>query len=225
MNKQRPILFLRVHLFVSRLAWPQWSRKNHNNLGSDRSVLSEWWKRHHCWLQCHSWCFHSTFASYTLLFPFSHLFKPFSFSFSFSFSFLPCLFPSLNQQKHIFEKLGYCPQNDSLFRGLTVAEHLNLYAKLKGVVNPSQRADAFVEMMGLQNNKNRLANKLSGGNKRKLCLSIAFVGNPDVVILDEPSSGWEIFTPTTNKKKRKKRNKETNSPTRKLRNKEKKRRW
>jgi len=78
-----------------------------------------------------------------------------------------------------------------LFDGLTVREHLEIYATLKGV--RSDIRDKIVQKqikdMDLEEYENKRANNLSGGNKRKLSVSMAMIGNPPLVFLDEPSTG------------------------------------
>ena len=89
--------------------------------------------------------------------------------------------------------IGYCPQYDALFHVLTVSEHLWFYAKLKGV--PSDKRAAMVEKsireLNLKEHRNKFAGTLSGGNKRKLGVAIALLGNPPIVLLDEPSAGMD----------------------------------
>ena len=104
--------------------------------------------------------------------------------------------------------IGYCPQKDPILELLTVREHLLLYARLKGM--PEGVVHAAVEStwrrVGLGPFADRPAGTLSGGNKRKLSLAIAIVGNPVACILDEPSSGmdvqarrhlWEVISTST----------------------------
>jgi len=89
--------------------------------------------------------------------------------------------------------IGYCPQFDALSEVLTPQEHLKLYAKIKGI--PDKLIPKFVEMqisdMGLSKYSKVQAGNLSGGNKRKLSVAIATIGNPPVVFLDEPSAGMD----------------------------------
>lgn len=89
--------------------------------------------------------------------------------------------------------IGYCPQYDALFHDLTVSEHLWFYAKLKGV--PASRRSAMVERsikeLNLKDHRNKLAGTLSGGNKRKLGVAMALLGNPPIILLDEPSAGMD----------------------------------
>jgi len=72
-----------------------------------------------------------------------------------------------------------------------VLEHLRFYAGIRGVKNIEQNVQSLVKAVGLAPFAGRMANKLSGGNKRKLSLAIALIGNPEVLLLDEPSSGMD----------------------------------
>lgn len=84
--------------------------------------------------------------------------------------------------------LGVCPQHDVLWEDLTVKEHLELYAGLKGV-EKSQVNDSvsdIIKNVGLTEKVNTQSKQLSGGQKRKLSVAIALLGDSKVVILDEP---------------------------------------
>jgi len=89
--------------------------------------------------------------------------------------------------------IGYCPQFDALLENLTAKEHLLLYAAIKGI--PHKLRARFVEKqlreMNLKQYENVCAGTYSGGNKRKLSVAIAMIGNPPVVFLDEPSTGMD----------------------------------
>jgi ATP-binding cassette, subfamily A (ABC1), member 3 len=74
---------------------------------------------------------------------------------------------------------------------MTVSEHLHFYAGVRGVKNISRNVDNLIRAVGLGPFENRMGSKLSGGNKRKLSLAIALIGNPEVLLLDEPSSGMD----------------------------------
>lgn len=86
--------------------------------------------------------------------------------------------------------LGVCPQFDAMDT-LTVTEHLQFYARVRGVSDVEHNVRAVIQAVGLQNYTSRMAAQLSGGNKRKLSLAIALMGNPAVLLLDEPSSGMD----------------------------------
>lgn len=87
--------------------------------------------------------------------------------------------------------LGVCPQIDACDQ-MTVIEHLHFYARVRGVVDIDHNTRKVIHAVGLDQLANRMAAKLSGGNKRKLSLAIALMGNPSVLLLDEPSSGMDV---------------------------------
>ena len=99
----------------------------------------------------------------------------------------------LTQQDEIRRHVGYCPQHDALEGLLNSREQLRLFAAIKGV--ESQRVEAEVEGLITDLDLVRFAHKpsktYSGGNKRKLCVAIALIGSPSLVLLDEPSSGMD----------------------------------
>lgn len=86
--------------------------------------------------------------------------------------------------------LGVCPQFDALDQ-MTVREHLEFYAKVRGIPDVEHNVVSVLQAVGLSAFSGRMAHALSGGNKRKLSLGIALMGNPTVVLLDEPSSGLD----------------------------------
>ncbi|KAH7336665.1 hypothetical protein BKA65DRAFT_432400 [Rhexocercosporidium sp. MPI-PUGE-AT-0058] len=86
--------------------------------------------------------------------------------------------------------LGVCPQYDAMDQ-MTVVEHLQFYARVRGVPDIEHNVREVIRAVGLDSFSSRMAAKLSGGNKRKLSLGIALIGNPTVLLLDEPSSGMD----------------------------------
>ncbi|KAL3853296.1 hypothetical protein ACJMK2_016847 [Sinanodonta woodiana] len=102
------------------------------------------------------------------------------------------------------QTLGLCPQHNILFDLLTVKEHLEFFAQLKGCEKKNLKAevDEMIRVLGLQAKRNALSSTLSGGQKRKLSVGIALIAGSKIVILDEPTSGmdpaarrqtWEIL--------------------------------
>lgn len=89
--------------------------------------------------------------------------------------------------------IGYCPQKDAIFPLLTVEEHLWFYSRIKGI--PDHLRLEIVEKaiieMNLKDHRTKPAGTLSGGNKRKLSVAIATLGNPPIILLDEPSAGMD----------------------------------
>ena len=90
------------------------------------------------------------------------------------------------QKDKLVNLVGYMPQKFGLYEDLTVIENLNLYSNLKRSGNDF---DKLLEFTTLKPFKNRLAGDLSGGMKQKLGLACAMLGNPEILILDEPSVG------------------------------------
>ena len=93
----------------------------------------------------------------------------------------------------IRENIGYCPQFDALLDLLTARDHLELFAALKGI--PSEHAKKLIDKklneMNLMPFEKVCAGTYSGGNKRKLSVALAMLGNPPIVFLDEPSTGMD----------------------------------
>jgi len=99
----------------------------------------------------------------------------------------------ISQQQRVRHLIGYCPQHDALFELLTGREHLELYARIKGV-QPDKLSGFVEEMLDKLNLRpwaNEISSSYSGGNKRKLSVGIALIGNPPIVFLDEPSTGMD----------------------------------
>ncbi|ODA81170.1 hypothetical protein RJ55_04134 [Drechmeria coniospora] len=88
------------------------------------------------------------------------------------------------------QNLGVCPQFDAV-DSMTVLEHLEHYARIRGITDVKHQLQAVICAVGLEAYANVTAHTLSGGNKRKLSLGIAITGNPSVLLLDEPSSGLD----------------------------------
>ncbi|KAL8962590.1 MAG: hypothetical protein Q9193_001032 [Seirophora villosa] len=86
--------------------------------------------------------------------------------------------------------LGVCPQFNTMDL-MTVHEHLAFYARVRGVPNTHSNVIKVMDAVGLAPYKKRMTSKLSGGNQRKLSLATAIIGNPSVLLLDEPSTGMD----------------------------------
>ncbi|XP_055347525.1 ABC-type organic anion transporter ABCA8B-like isoform X2 [Paramacrobiotus metropolitanus] len=91
--------------------------------------------------------------------------------------------------------IGYCPQHNMLFEDFTIQEHLVFFARLKGFSRheAEEQCMKIMDEIDIKDQANVLAKNLSGGQKRRLSIAIAVIGRPKVLILDEPSSGVDIY--------------------------------
>ncbi|KAM3592158.1 uncharacterized protein V6R79_013887 [Siganus canaliculatus] len=91
------------------------------------------------------------------------------------------------------EHVGYCPQVNPLWPRITLQEHLEMYAAVKGLRGQDVPGiiKRVVNALELQDHLNKQAKTLSAGIKRKLCFALSMIGNPQIVLLDEPSSGMD----------------------------------
>jgi len=100
----------------------------------------------------------------------------------------------------IRQGIGICLQHDCLFPELTVREHVAFFARIKGMYSSMSyteaeaKVDASIEDVALTEKSNTLSKNLSGGMKRKLSVAIAFCGDSETVLLDEPTSGMDPFS-------------------------------
>ncbi len=108
-------------------------------------------------------------------------------------------FDPIRESKKLKPQIGVMLQQDGLYPGLTAREVLHLFA---GYYKQPQDIDKLLERVGLNISDKTRCRRLSGGQKRRLALAVALVGNPTLVFLDEPTSGmdpqarlatWEII--------------------------------
>jgi ABC-type multidrug transport system ATPase subunit len=91
----------------------------------------------------------------------------------------------------VYRHIGVCPQHEILWPDLTPKEHLLFYCRLKGV-EPNKEGVVVTQHLldvDLLSEQNKLSKELSGGQKRRLGIAIAFVAKPAVTFLDEPTTG------------------------------------
>lgn len=91
-------------------------------------------------------------------------------------------------------RIGYVPQKKDFFNSdfpITVYEALNSYGKLLGVRNKGAIMEKL-ELLGMSGYKDKLMGTLSGGQNQKILLARALLGNPDLLVLDEPSTGVDM---------------------------------
>src|ERR1700686_3545541 len=85
-------------------------------------------------------------------------------------------------------QIGVMLQQDGLYPGLTAREVLHLFA---GYYRQPQNIDALLERVGLSAAGKTRCRRLSGGQKRRLALAVALVGNPSLIFMDEPTAGMD----------------------------------
>lgn len=97
-----------------------------------------------------------------------------------------------NEPEKTRRRVGYCPQFDAHFPNMTGREHVELYASIKGIPKEfiKEAAAAKLQEVGLSDaDSDRLSSGYSGGMKRRLSLACAMIGQPQIVFLDECSTG------------------------------------
>ncbi len=93
------------------------------------------------------------------------------------------------QRYAITTKVGYFSQRFSLYGDLTIDENIAFFAEIHGVARYRDRRDRLLDMMQLTPFRGRLADRLSGGMKQKLALACTLVHEPEIILLDEPTTG------------------------------------
>ena len=93
-------------------------------------------------------------------------------------------------------RIGYIPQNSSVFLGLTCEENIRAIAEVK-IKEKSLQENKIQELLSdfnLEYLKNIKAINLSGGEKKRLCISMALVSNPQILLMDEPFAALDLIT-------------------------------
>lgn len=90
--------------------------------------------------------------------------------------------------------LGYLPQDFGVYSGVSALELLHYLAKLKGIVSAKQRqeqVDDLLEKVNLSQHRKSAVSRFSGGMKQRFGIAQALLGNPKVVVVDEPTAGLD----------------------------------
>jgi ABC-2 type transport system ATP-binding protein len=90
-------------------------------------------------------------------------------------------------------RIGFMPQDDALYNNLTALENLRFYAGLQRVSKGEfkQRAESLLRLVGLENDAQRMVANFSGGMRKRLSLAVMAIGEPDIMLLDEPTVGLD----------------------------------
>src|SRR5687768_5909725 len=95
----------------------------------------------------------------------------------------------VKQHRDLTASIGYLSQRFSLYGDLSIDENIAFFAQIHGVHDYGARRDRLLEMTQLTRFRGRLADQLSGGMKQKLALACTLVHEPQVILLDEPTTG------------------------------------
>jgi ABC-2 type transport system ATP-binding protein len=88
-------------------------------------------------------------------------------------------------------EIGWVPQQAALYRRLTVAENLRLFARLEGLDDVEASVEEMLDATGLRERREEQVGRLSGGNQQRINIAIGLLARPAALLLDEPSSGLD----------------------------------
>ncbi len=97
-------------------------------------------------------------------------------------------------RRALHHRLGYLAQRFALYGDLTVDENVEFFAILMGVADWRRRRDLLLERVALAQFRSRPADKLSGGMRQKLALACSLMHSPEILLLDEPTTGVDPVT-------------------------------
>jgi ABC-type multidrug transport system ATPase subunit len=102
-------------------------------------------------------------------------------------------FDVVKQRSQLRKSLGVCPQFDVLYSELTCWEHMHLYGGMQGLTPDEcdKEANRLLGELDLLVKKEQKSSNMSGGQQRRLSLAVSLIGNPKVVLLDEPTTGLD----------------------------------
>jgi ABC-2 type transport system ATP-binding protein len=96
--------------------------------------------------------------------------------------------------RDVRRRIGYLSQRFTLYGDLSIDENIEFFARIHGVSDFRKRRDELLEFTRLVQFRDRLADRLSGGMKQKLALACTLIHTPDLIFLDEPTTGVDPVT-------------------------------
>jgi ABC-2 type transport system ATP-binding protein len=108
----------------------------------------------------------------------------------------------VRDRKELRKRIGYMPQNPSVYEDLSARENISFFGRLHGLVDLDSRTEKILEFTGLANRADDPVHTFSGGMKKRVSLSCALVHDPELLFLDEPTAAidpvlrkkfWEMF--------------------------------
>uniref|UniRef100_A0A8C4VXT6 ATP binding cassette subfamily A member 5 n=1 Tax=Gopherus evgoodei TaxID=1825980 RepID=A0A8C4VXT6_9SAUR len=99
----------------------------------------------------------------------------------------------LNSEDNSAKFVGYCPQINPLWPDITLQEHFEIYGSIKGMskTDVEEIIKRIARALELKTHLQKMTKKLAVGIKRKLCFALSMLGNPQITLLDEPSTGMD----------------------------------
>ena len=99
--------------------------------------------------------------------------------------------PTSGRVTHPPEIIGWVPQQPAVYSKLSVAENLRLFARLEKVDDVEATVEKMLELTSLRDRARDEVGKLSGGNRQRVNIAVGLLGEPDVMLLDEPSTALD----------------------------------
>ncbi|MEY4904082.1 MAG: hypothetical protein RLZZ292_1897 [Bacteroidota bacterium] len=100
----------------------------------------------------------------------------------------------LNQKQEVRQILGYLPQEFGVYPGVSAQDMLDHFALLKGIANGKERKElvtALLERVNLADHRKKAVSGYSGGMRQRFGIAQALIGNPQLIIVDEPTAGLD----------------------------------
>jgi ABC-2 type transport system ATP-binding protein len=102
-----------------------------------------------------------------------------------------CKLDTLEEDLQVKSRIGYLPENNPLYTDMYIKEYLSFVGDLYKISNLKMRVDEIIQQTGLTPEQGKKISQLSKGYKQRVGLAAALIHNPDILILDEPTTGLD----------------------------------